>query len=305
MNLKKFSALILSFFIFSCSQSQNEKDDIAQLACNIIGESSNMDSVLRIKELNAAREKIGESVFLGSDEYIIEIYGDGLCEELVLNDIGAIENHYANIEANRLAVLEEAEKARMLALEAEKARMLALEELKKNKKEIGMTDTVLIRTSMGNITIALDAEKAPITVKNFIDIANSGFFEGTIFHRVINGFMVQGGGLNADMSDKSSGTAPIQNEANNGLTNDRGTVAMARTMDPHSATSQFFINHADNGFLNHTAENSQGWGYAVFGKVTEGLDIVDQIADVTTGSSAGHQDVPLEVITIELVTVSE
>ncbi|MDA7802580.1 peptidylprolyl isomerase [Gammaproteobacteria bacterium] len=183
--------------------------------------------------------------------------------------------------------------------------MLALEELKKNKKEIGMTDTVLIRTSMGNITIALDAEKAPITVKNFIDIANSGFFEGTIFHRVINGFMVQGGGLNADMSDKSSGTAPIQNEANNGLTNDRGTVAMARTMDPHSATSQFFINHADNGFLNHTAENSQGWGYAVFGKVTEGLDIVDQIADVTTGSSAGHQDVPLEVITIELVTVSE
>jgi peptidyl-prolyl cis-trans isomerase B (cyclophilin B) len=107
------------------------------------------------------------------------------------------------------------------------------------------------------------------------------------------------------MSDKSSGTAPIQNEANNGLTNDRGTIAMARTGDPHSATSQFFINHKDNGFLNHTAENSQGWGYAVFGKVTEGLDVVDQIADVATGSSGGHQDVPLEVITIESVTVSE
>ena len=171
-------------------------------------------------------------------------------------------------------------------------------------KEISMTQ-VTIKTSAGDIQLELNGEKAPITVKNFIDIANSGYFEGTIFHRVINGFMVQGGGLNADMSDKSSGTAPIQNEANNGLTNDRGTIAMARTMDPHSATSQFFINHKDNGFLNHTAENSQGWGYAVFGKVTEGLDVVDQIADVATGSSGGHQDVPLEVITIESVIVSE
>jgi len=171
-------------------------------------------------------------------------------------------------------------------------------------KEISMTQ-VTIKTSAGDIQLELNGEKAPITVKNFVDIANSGYFEGTIFHRVINGFMVQGGGLNADMSDKSSGTAPIQNEANNGLTNDRGTIAMARTMDPHSATSQFFINHKDNGFLNHTAENSQGWGYAVFGKVTEGLDVVDQIADVATGSSGGHQDVPLEVITIESVTVSE
>ena len=171
-------------------------------------------------------------------------------------------------------------------------------------KEISMTQ-VTIKTSAGDIQLELNGEKAPITVKNFVDIANSGYFEGTIFHRVINGFMVQGGGLNADMSDKPSGTAPIQNEANNGLTNDRGTIAMARTMDPHSATSQFFINHKDNGFLNHTAENSQGWGYAVFGKVTEGLDVVDQIADVATGSSGGHQDVPLEVITIESVTVSE
>ena len=171
-------------------------------------------------------------------------------------------------------------------------------------KEISMTQ-VTIKTSAGDIQLELNGEKAPITVKNFVDIANSGYFEGTIFHRVINGFMVQGGGLNADMSDKSSGNAPIQNEANNGLTNDRGTIAMARTMDPHSATSQFFINHKDNGFLNHTGENSQGWGYAVFGKVTEGLDVVDQIADVATGSSGGHQDVPLEVITIESVTVSE
>ena len=171
-------------------------------------------------------------------------------------------------------------------------------------KEISMTQ-VTIKTSAGDIQLELNGEKAPITVKNFVDIANSGYFEGTIFHRVINGFMVQGGGLNADMSDKSSGTAPIQNEANNGLANDRGTIAMARTMDPHSATSQFFINHKDNGFLNHTGENSQGWGYAVFGKVTEGLDVVDQIADVATGSLGGHQDVPLEVITIESVTISE
>ena len=161
------------------------------------------------------------------------------------------------------------------------------------------------KTSVGEINLELDGDKAPITVKNFVDIANSDYFEGTIFHRVINGFMIQGGGLNADMSNKSSGTAPIQNEANNGLSNDRGTIAMARTMDPHSATSQFFINHKDNGFLNHTGENQQGWGYAVFGKVTDGMDIVDAIADVATGSAGGHQDVPLEVITIESVTVAE
>ena len=171
-------------------------------------------------------------------------------------------------------------------------------------KETSMTQ-VTIKTSMGDIHLELDGEKAPITVENFKTIAKSGYYDGTIFHRVINGFMVQGGGLNADMSNKSSGTAPIQNEANNGLVNDRGTVAMARTMEPHSATGQFFINHKDNGFLNHTGENAQGWGYAVFGKVTEGMDIVDAIADVATGSSGGHQDVPLEVITIESVTVAE
>jgi peptidyl-prolyl cis-trans isomerase B (cyclophilin B) len=171
-------------------------------------------------------------------------------------------------------------------------------------EETSMTQ-VTIKTSAGDIQLELDGDKAPITVENFVSIANSGYYEGTIFHRVINGFMVQGGGLNADMSNKSSGTSPIQNEANNGLVNDRGTIAMARTMEPHSATGQFFINHKDNGFLNHTGENPQGWGYAVFGKVTEGMDVVDAIADVATGSSGGHQDVPLEVITIESVTVAE
>ena len=164
---------------------------------------------------------------------------------------------------------------------------------------------VIIKTSVGDIQLELNDEKAPITVENFKAIAKSGYYEGTIFHRVINGFMVQGGGLTADMNNKSSGTSPIQNEANNGLSNDRGTIAMARTMDPHSATSQFFINHKDNDFLNHTAENSQGWGYAVFGSVTEGMDIVDSIADVPTGSSGGYQDVPEDVITIESVTISE
>ena len=172
------------------------------------------------------------------------------------------------------------------------------------QKEKVMT-AVIIKTSLGDINLELNNEKAPITVENFKSIAESGYYEGTIFHRVINGFMVQGGGLTADMSNKSSGTSPIQNEANNGLSNDRGTIAMARTMDPHSATSQFFINHKDNGFLNHTGETSQGWGYAVFGVVTDGMDVVDQIAEVATGSSGAYQDVPQEVITIESVVISE
>ena len=183
---------------------------------------------------------------------------------------------------------------------ADKTNIKEVEEL----TEKTMTQ-VTIKTSVGDIQLELNDEKAPITVENFKAIAQSGYYEGTIFHRVINGFMVQGGGLTADMNNKSSGTAPIQNEANNGLSNDRGTVAMARTMDPHSATSQFFINHKDNGFLNHTGENSQGWGYAVFGVVTEGMDVVDQIAEVATGSSGGHQDVPEETISIESVTISE
>ena len=173
-----------------------------------------------------------------------------------------------------------------------------------NLMENKMTQ-VTIKTSVGDIQLELNDEKAPITVENFKTIASSGYYEGTIFHRVINGFMIQGGGLTADMNNKSSGTGPIQNEANNGLPNDRGTIAMARTMDPHSATSQFFINHKDNAFLNHTGETSQGWGYAVFGLVTEGMDVVDQIAEVATGSSGAYQDVPEEVITIESVTISE
>ena len=173
-----------------------------------------------------------------------------------------------------------------------------------NLMENKMTQ-VTIKTSVGDIQLELNDEKAPITVENFKAIALSGYYEGTIFHRVINGFMIQGGGLTADMSNKSSGTGPIQNEANNGLPNDRGTIAMARTMDPHSATSQFFINHKDNAFLNHTGETSQGWGYAVFGIVTEGMDVVDQIAEVPTGSSGAYQDVPEDVITIESITISE
>ena len=171
-----------------------------------------------------------------------------------------------------------------------------------------MTKTVIavvISTSLGDISLELDKEKAPDTVENFINLVESGYYDETIFHRVIDGFMVQGGGLTADMRTKPSGTQPIQNEANNGLPNDRGTIAMARTGDPHSATSQFFINHKDNGFLNHTGENPQGWGYAVFGKVTDGMDVVDQIADVATGNVGPYQDVPLEVITIESVTISE
>src|SRR5210317_1880166 len=160
-----------------------------------------------------------------------------------------------------------------------------------------------IETSMGEIVLELDAANAPITVANFIDYANDGFFEDTIFHRVIDGFMVQGGGLTADMSDKSNKKSPIKNEAANGLKNDRGTVAMARTNVVDSATSQFFINVDDNDFLNHTSPTPQGFGYAVFGKVTDGLDIVDAIRQVRTGNSGINQDVPVEAITIQKVTV--
>jgi cyclophilin family peptidyl-prolyl cis-trans isomerase len=160
-----------------------------------------------------------------------------------------------------------------------------------------------IETSMGEIVLELDAANAPITVANFIEYANDGFFEGTIFHRVIDGFMVQGGGLNVDMRDKANKKAPIKNEAANGLKNDRGTVAMARTQVVDSATSQFFINIDDNDFLNHTAPTPQGFGYAVFGKVTDGMDTVDAIRKVKTGNSGMHQDVPVEAITIQKVTV--
>ena len=177
-------------------------------------------------------------------------------------------------------------------------------EASSQSKETAMT-SVTINTTIGAIHLELDQDKAPITVANFVALANAGYYEGTIFHRIIPGFMVQGGGLTEDMQNKSSGTDPIQNEANNVLANDRGSIAMAITMDPHSATGQFFVNHKDNGFLNHTAETAQGWGYAVFGKVTDGMDVVDQLAESPTGMVGGYQDAPLEPVTIESVTVSE
>jgi len=158
--------------------------------------------------------------------------------------------------------------------------------------------TVLIETTMGNITIELDMQNAPISSENFLTYVDDGYFVDTTFHRIIPDFMIQGGGITADMQDKPSKRAAIENEANNGLKNDRGTLAMARTGEPHSATSQFFINHADNGFLNFTSESTQGWGYAVFGKVTDGMDIVDAMAQVPTGNKGGHQNVPLDTITI-------
>jgi peptidyl-prolyl cis-trans isomerase B (cyclophilin B) len=158
--------------------------------------------------------------------------------------------------------------------------------------------SVMLETSMGNVTIEIDMANAPNTGENFLAYVDDGYFVNTIFHRIIPNFMVQGGGMTEDMADKPSKHAAIKNEANNGLKNDRGTLAMARTGDPHSATSQFFINHADNGFLNHSSETAQGWGYAVFGKVTDGMDIVDAMAAVPTATNGGHGDVPLETITI-------
>ncbi len=163
---------------------------------------------------------------------------------------------------------------------------------------------VQMQTNKGTIVLELDEEKAPITVANFVEYATSGFYDGTIFHRVIPGFMIQGGGFEPDMSQKPVRDS-IKNEADNGLTNDLGTIAMARTPDPDSATAQFFINAKDNGFLNFTAPNAQGWGYCVFGKVTEGLDVMQDIEKVATGNSGGHQDVPTEDVIIEKVTVED
>jgi len=158
---------------------------------------------------------------------------------------------------------------------------------------------VKLTTSYGDIVLELDQENAPISTENFVNYVENGFYDETIFHRVISGFMVQGGGFLDDMTPKDDKLEPIINEANNGLRNDRGTIAMARTSDPHSATSQFFINHKDNDFLNFTTNQyDQGWGYAVFGVVTEGLDVVDKIADVQTTSVQVYQDVPVETIKI-------
>ena len=163
---------------------------------------------------------------------------------------------------------------------------------------------VLLKTNKGDITLTLDSAKAPKTVANFLEYVKEGHYDSTIFHRVIDNFMIQGGGMTAGLKEKSSG-AQIENEADNGLKNERGTVAMARTSDPHSATAQFFINVGDNDFLNHSAKNAQGWGYAVFGKVTDGMDVVDAIRKVKTGNSGFHQDVPTEDVVIEKASVLE
>jgi len=164
--------------------------------------------------------------------------------------------------------------------------------------------TVTMETNKGVITLELDREKAPDSVKNFVTYAKSGHYDGTIFHRVIPGFMIQGGGFDTSMKQKDT-NPPIKNEAANGLKNDKGTVAMARTNVPDSATSQFFINVKDNDFLNHTSPTPQGWGYAVFGKVTDGMDVVESIENVSTANKGGQQDVPVSDVIIEKVTVQE
>jgi peptidyl-prolyl cis-trans isomerase B (cyclophilin B) len=157
---------------------------------------------------------------------------------------------------------------------------------------------------MGDIRIELDAEKAPVTVENFLKYVRDGFYDGTIFHRVIKGFMIQGGGFNDQMIQKMA-QDPIKNEADNGLLNERGTIAMARTQEPHSASSQFFINHKDNAFLNYSGPSIQGWGYCVFGKVTDGMDVVDAIAQVSTTNRGGHGDVPEEAVVIKTAKEEE
>lgn len=157
---------------------------------------------------------------------------------------------------------------------------------------------VVLETSKGPIVIELFADQAPATVENFLGYVDAGHYDGTIFHRVIDGFMVQGGGFTAEMSQKPT-RKTIQNEADNGLKNARGTLAMARTSDPHSASAQFFVNLVDNGFLDHTGKTPQGWGYAVFGRVVEGMETIDAIAKVRTGNRAGHENVPLEPVVVE------
>lgn len=164
---------------------------------------------------------------------------------------------------------------------------------------------VKLTTNKGDIVLELNAEKAPITVANFIEYVKAGHYENTIFHRVIGNFMIQGGGFEPGMKEKKDKRASIQNEADNGLSNDKYTVAMARTMEPHSASAQFFINVADNNFLNHSGKTAQGWGYAVFGKVVEGTDVVDKIKGVATTMKSGHQDVPAEDVIIEKAEIIE
>jgi peptidyl-prolyl cis-trans isomerase B (cyclophilin B) len=162
---------------------------------------------------------------------------------------------------------------------------------------------VRLQTSFGVIALELDAERAPETVKNFLEYVESGFYSNTVFHRVIDGFMIQGGGFEPGMRQKPA-RSPIKNEADNGLKNERYTVAMARTSEPHSASSQFFINVKDNDVLDHTAQNAQGWGYCVFGKVVEGRDVVDKVKGVRTGKRGSHGDVPVEDVVIEKAEVA-
>lgn len=163
---------------------------------------------------------------------------------------------------------------------------------------------IKLHTNFGTITLKLDAEKAPETVANFIQYVKDGFYDNTIFHRVIDGFMIQGGGFEPGMKQKTT-RATIKNEANNGLKNKIGSIAMARTMDPHSATAQFFINVNDNSFLNHSSPTPQGWGYAVFGEVVEGMDVINKIKGVRTGNKMGHGDVPVEDVIIEKAEIAE
>jgi peptidyl-prolyl cis-trans isomerase B (cyclophilin B) len=164
---------------------------------------------------------------------------------------------------------------------------------------------VKLTTNHGDIVLQLNAEKAPLTVANFIEYVKAGHYSNVVFHRVIKGFMIQGGGFEPGMNEKRDKRASIQNEADNGLKNDKYTIAMARTMDPHSASAQFFINASNNDFLNHSGKNTQGWGYAVFGEVIEGREVVDAIEKVATGSKAGHQDVPKEDVIIEKAEIIE
>lgn len=167
---------------------------------------------------------------------------------------------------------------------------------------VDMPPVVELDTSMGAIVIELNEEKAPKTVENFLNYVKSGHYDGTIFHRIIDGFMIQGGGMDAEMNEKAT-NAPVENEADNGLKNDAGTISMARTQDPHSATSQFFINVKDNDFLNHSGKNMQGWGYTVFGKVTSGMDVIEKMRGVPTGRFGMHADVPKEPVVINSATI--
>ena len=174
--------------------------------------------------------------------------------------------------------------------------------IKKEHPMVDMPPVVELDTNMGAIVIELNEEKAPKTVENFLNYVKSGHYDGTIFHRIIDGFMIQGGGMDAEMNEKAT-NAPVENEADNGLKNDAGTIAMARTQDPHSATSQFFVNVKDNDFLNHSGKNMQGWGYTVFGKVTSGMDVIEKMRGVPTGRFGMHADVPKEPVVINSATI--